>query len=598
MSAAANKKQHSVSPTLGDDSELDMDNLDDLLSDTTQESVEQPATVVEKRKPDHSVSEKQHEAKRPTNRLNQAQAVTTAAGDSTGDAASKALLAVVNRNAASSGVTTLVPKPILPGVYTMPKRIGSHSTVFGLADDLGNLKVLAAAGESIYVDVNYYIVNLTDAKQKAFFQKNLRRMVTRAQADEAIGLQRAFRVGPICVVGALAKPLGMLGEMSQAREGTPRFAMRNQMLILGPTEDPKDAEPQYHRTADGRFVRIPPYKHTAENSLNELKRVIKHLFGCIYDGDPFGTTALRQKCLEEVLTEMSREHAGSQLSLPAVNAATLDEADSEATLTLASGQVLTIDDPEVKKRVRERFIYKGVAPFVANSTNEAVRKSTHWSAQDTVLRARRKVFRRMTAKEEEQAKKTQPGQLRPVWGSWPADRPEPSKEDFDDPNKVAECTWYANSKGYITTPIVYKDQHGKDYEIPLEEAPNEEQGKDEPPVTEAPVAVAQDGAPMVFVYKRPKYAPRVLTNGSIVGVDLRLRLWCNKPSTNNPNGSYGVHVDFCPTIIMVDRRETNIGSDNCNMTDAFAADVSEEEMSRFIVDNTAEFAPMVAVGEA
>lgn len=569
--------------------------LDALISSTAAAA---PELSVTKRKPNHEAEEtddQQHEAKRSAvaSRLNQVQATAAPTPITNGES-------VTNQAGAVVTTTAPVPKYGTTPIYVMPKRIGFHSTVFGLAEDLSKLKVQAATGEGAYTEVNFYIVNLNDSKQKAFYAKSGRRAVSRADADKAIGLQRAFRFGPARAVGPMLKPLGILGEMSQGRDGVPRFAMRNHLLMLGPTVDPKDKLPEYIQVtgADGkvRWLSTLPFQFTAQTSLDALKRLIKHLFGCIYDGDSYGTTEMRKACLIEVLTEMSREQPGSQLFIPTETevetiADEVDETDEankkKASLTLATGQVLTINDAEVKKRVRARFIDRCVGPFRADTNDEVVRKNTHWSAPDTILLARHKVFRSMNADELAQAKSIMPGRTRPVFGSWPVDRPEPTKEDFDDPNKMDECVWYANSKGYVVSPIVYKNKDDKPFEMPVEEAPEPEEELHEPNMN----IPTQEDAPMTFVYKRPKYAKRIVTSGSIVAVDLRIRMWCNKPSKNNPTGAVGAHVDFTPTIIVMERRENDAGGNN-SMGSALATEMSAEDMARMFAETGGEFAPM------
>lgn len=608
--APQKKPEPELSPSqdMGDIDMDELENIDELLasdpsplgkrkaSDREDVAQDMPSTQLA----GDTEAQDQHDAKRSASRLNQVRAadanVTTNVAAGT-DAYSK-VAQVVARNDAPAG------KGVLPPVVSMPTKIGAISTVFGLAKNLQNLQIMAASAESIYSDVLFYIVDVSDKKKETYYTKNFQRLLTRDQADKELGLQRNFRAGPVCAVTAMVKDLGILGDMSQARDGVPRYAMRNQLLFVGPAEGPNDAEQKFIPTGDGKFLRVPSYKQTSENTLEDLKRIIKHLFGCIYDGNPYGTEKLREVCLTEVLMEMSREHPGSRLDLPTSGARTLANMDDKPKLMLASGKPLTLDDPDVKKRVRELFIHKGVAPFRSKDDNPA-----HWSDPGTILLARRKVFHKMNAKAEEQAKRPQNGK-RPVWGSWPAKWPEPPKEEFDDPSKTKRCIWYAQSDGYDVTPLEYVDQRGKPFELPVEELNEQEDDNHNEhdsghaatsefnPIApvDANSTTNDNEEPVVFTYKRPKYKPRVLSNGSIIGLDLRLRLWCTKPSKSNLTGGYGVHVDFGPKIIMVERRVNDTNNNNYDMMNAFGQQMTTEEMNAMAV-GTAEFAPMVGMSE-
>lgn len=484
----------------------------------------------------------------------------------------------------------------------------------GLPADLNNIKVVLATNtQSKFSSVSIYMVNLESKDKKIEGAKELlTRYRKRAalldpkEADQKIGLANSFRIAYMEVRGAILNTCGSESEMAKPKTGEPDFSVRTHVLWLGPSTNPIDAKPRAVKTAAGTYVRMPSIRTISTQTVVEIKKLITHLFGEIFDGLPYGTETLRRVCLVNVLNQMKQDHPGSVIlneKKPESTAGTLDDVDEAPMLQLASGEMIGLkNNKDVYARVRELFISKGIAPIKMHTNNKELRKTVPWHdpRADTLVLTR-KVFRKMNELQEKQAKEVQPGQSRPVWGSWPIGKPAPTKEDFDNPEKAKECESYANSCGYVLSPIIYITQNGAPYVLPpnvekVDDAHAEEENDassstslDDTHDTASP---ADDGL-LTFVYKRPPQKPRVLTITSIAGADLRLRLWATEPG-QNPDGAYGAHLDLASTKVMViERRVSESNSKNIDIESQYGAQISEEDYVNMLPHGEAsDFLPM------
>jgi hypothetical protein len=582
------------SQAVGDD-DYDMNDLDDsgdIDIDAAEELIaSETARRAPKRGRDENVDESQEvkRANAPSARLNQVKAAPPAASASGSSSSSDTTVAVAQQNPAIKS---------LPPIVSMGSAVANDdSTIFGIMRNIGTRRILTAAAESTFSQVNYYPVSTTNAKHLALYTECRRRLASRKEADKVVGLMRAFRAGPLRVAApTILRPFGILGDMTQAKNGGPLWAERQRLFALAYTNEAKDAvEDPPRQLPDRKFVRVPSWAEISKQTVEECKKFCIHHFGCIYDGDEFGIAPIKDVCLAEVLAEIAQENPGAQINAVAKAATTLDSADEKASIKLASGETWTIATPEVNKRVRERFIRKCNAPFGADSPDENVRKRTHWM-DGTVIRAQQKVFRKMDDDELEQAKTIQPGETRAVYKSWPVDRPVPTKEDFDNPAKVDEVMWYIHSEGYECSKVRYIDQTGKPYVVPPQKeivteegnASNESEQQEFTQVAAestassssaivAPTTIGGDIAPVPFVFKKPKRDPIVLPYGSIVAAFLRFRFFQTQPNKNNLLGSVGAHIDFTPTIVVIDRRQTKNTAENYDIESMYGEIISESE---------------------
>lgn len=560
------------------------DTTDDFFNDEDPTTEPAPASVTtvanavgQKRKTqdaqvvDTSIADKRTPTA-PTSRLNQVQSASV----------STPPLPVRNGSQPSAASTA---------VTAIPSNSRNNGTIFALVSKLADIKVLAAHAESQFTPVSQYIFHTSNTKALELFKKYTIKgrgaLAPRGDADSAIRLMDFFTIGPMRVNGNIVENFGILGKKSVAKPGEPAFSKRSYIMWLGPTVDPQDEESKVLTLplvpsmpispTNQRHVKMPSYSSISNETIESLKTLVRHLFGCVFDGPVDGTEDVRSACLLEVLNEMAQENPGSRVVTGgSENTDSLDGVDNEPELLLASGESLTSSDPNVRKRVRERFICKGAAPIYSDNPNEAVRKNTPWyDPSAKILQVKRNVTRKMTSDEREQAMKMKP----PILDTW-INQPPPTMEDFEEPKKSSECIKYINSCGYMYDKLRFVDQSGKPFVVQQTqtESHDDEEQKDDGDENFQELKEGEQTAnvdeSLGFVYKRAPRSPRVLTIGSIIMARIRLRLWVGK--------GYGVHFDFGPPVIMVERRVSEFKRDNYDVTNMFGSDISVDEYASML----------------